>query len=80
MADLNFVRDGLVEKPEDYRWSSVGYHLQGGNKDKPLMGIRSRCFFPKIIRNDKSVLRFDAGCSISAYPRVCPRACPARHS
>jgi hypothetical protein len=35
------------------------------------------CFFPKIIRNDKSVLRFDAGFSISPYPRVCLRACPA---
>jgi putative transposase len=31
--DLNPVRAGIVEKPEDYRWSSLGYHLQTGNKD-----------------------------------------------
>jgi hypothetical protein len=31
--DLNPVRAGIVEKPEDYRWSSLGYHLQSGNKD-----------------------------------------------
>ena len=31
--DLNPVRAGLVEKPEDYRWCSLGYHTQTGNKD-----------------------------------------------
>ena len=31
--DLNPVRAGIVEKPEDYRWSSIGYHVQAGNKD-----------------------------------------------
>ena len=31
--DLNPVRAGLVEKPEDYRWCSLGYHTQAGNKD-----------------------------------------------
>lgn len=31
--DLNPVRAGIVEKPEDYRWSSIGYHAQGRNKD-----------------------------------------------
>jgi REP element-mobilizing transposase RayT len=31
--DLNPVRAGIVEKPEDYRWSSLGYHLQTQNKD-----------------------------------------------
>jgi REP element-mobilizing transposase RayT len=34
--DLNPVRAGLVEKPEDYRWSSIGYHVQAGNRDKLL--------------------------------------------
>ena len=41
--DLNPVRAGLVEKPEDYRWSSIGYHVQAGNKDKLLslaLGLR----------------------------------------
>jgi putative transposase len=31
--DLNPVRAGIVERPEDYRWSSLGYHIQTGNKD-----------------------------------------------
>ncbi len=31
--DLNPVRAGIVDKPEDYRWSSLGYLVQRGNKD-----------------------------------------------
>ncbi len=31
--DLNPLRAGLVERPEDYRWNSLGYHLQTGNLD-----------------------------------------------
>ncbi len=31
--DLNPVRAGLVERPEDYRWCSLGYHVQNGNLD-----------------------------------------------
>jgi hypothetical protein len=31
--DLNPVRAGIVEKPEDYRWISLGCHIQTGNKD-----------------------------------------------
>jgi len=31
--DLNAVRAGIVKRPEDYRWCSVGYHVQTGNKD-----------------------------------------------
>lgn len=30
--DLNPVRAGLVERPEDYRWNSIGWHVQTGNK------------------------------------------------
>lgn len=30
--DLNPVRAGLVERPEAYRWSSLGYHVQTGNR------------------------------------------------
>ena len=30
--DLNPIRAGLVKKPEDYRWCSIGYHLQTDNK------------------------------------------------
>ena len=31
--DLNPLRAGLVERPEDYRWNSLGYHIQTNNKD-----------------------------------------------
>jgi REP element-mobilizing transposase RayT len=31
--DLNPLRAGLVARPEDYRWNSIGYHVQTHNKD-----------------------------------------------
>ena len=31
--DLNAVRAGIVRRPEDYRWCSLGYHSQTSNKD-----------------------------------------------
>ncbi|VFQ44034.1 transposase [Desulfoluna butyratoxydans] len=31
--DLNAVRAGIVKRPEDYRWCSIGYHAQTGNRD-----------------------------------------------
>ena len=31
--DLNPLRAGLVDRPEDYRWNSLGYHLQTHNKE-----------------------------------------------
>jgi hypothetical protein len=34
--DLNPLRAGLVDRPEDYRWNSLGYHLQTENKDQFL--------------------------------------------
>jgi len=34
--DLNPLRAGLVDRPENYRWSSLGYHLQTENKDQFL--------------------------------------------
>ena len=34
--DLNPLRAGLVERPGDYRWNSLGYHLQTQNKDQFL--------------------------------------------
>ncbi|WP_435548017.1 transposase, partial [Desulfobacterium sp. N47] len=33
IVDLNPVRAGIVERPDDYRWNSIGYHVQTGNKD-----------------------------------------------
>jgi putative transposase len=32
-VELNACRAGLVKKPEDYRWCSLGYHVQTGNRD-----------------------------------------------
>ena len=31
--DLNPVRAGIVKRPEEYRWCSLGYHVQSVNKD-----------------------------------------------
>ena len=31
--DLNPIRAGIVPRPEEYRWCSLGYHIQSGNKD-----------------------------------------------
>ena len=31
--DLNPCRAGIVKKPEEYRWCSLGYHAQTGNRD-----------------------------------------------
>ncbi|WP_051260997.1 transposase [Desulfovibrio inopinatus] len=34
--DLNPVRAGLAKRPEDYRWCSLGYHLQTNNNNNLL--------------------------------------------
>jgi REP element-mobilizing transposase RayT len=34
--DLNPLRAGLVERPEQYRWNSLGYHIQTNNLDNFL--------------------------------------------
>jgi REP element-mobilizing transposase RayT len=34
--ELNPVRAGLVKRPEDYRWCSLGYHVQSRNKGRFL--------------------------------------------
>jgi hypothetical protein len=34
--DLNPVRAGMVKKPEDYKWSSIGYHAQTNNEGNLL--------------------------------------------
>ena len=32
-VDLNPIRAGICERPEDYRWCSLGYHVQTENDD-----------------------------------------------
>lgn len=42
--DLNPIRAGLVSRPEDYRWNSIGYHVQTSNKGRFLsldFGLKS---------------------------------------
>jgi putative transposase len=34
--DLNPLRAGIVQRPEDYRWNSLGYHVQTNNRDNFL--------------------------------------------
>jgi putative transposase len=34
--DLNPLRAGLVERPTQYRWNSLGYHVQTDNRNKFL--------------------------------------------
>jgi hypothetical protein len=34
--DLNPLRAGLVERPEQYRWNSLGYYIQTDNQDNFL--------------------------------------------
>jgi hypothetical protein len=34
--DLNPLRAGMVERPEQYRWNSLGYHIQTNNRDNFL--------------------------------------------
>ena len=34
--DLNPVRAGICKRPEEYRWNSLGYHVQSGNRDNFL--------------------------------------------
>lgn len=35
-VDLNPVQAGIVTRPEEYRWNTLGYHLQANNKDNFL--------------------------------------------
>jgi hypothetical protein len=34
--DLNPLRAGIVSRPEDYRWNSLGHHLQTNNHNNFL--------------------------------------------
>jgi putative transposase len=34
--DSNPIRADMVDRPEEYRWNSLGYHMQTGNKDNFL--------------------------------------------
>jgi len=70
--DLNPVRAGLVSRPEDYRWSSFGYHVQTGNRDGFLSldyGLKAYVDLPDKARfmeyrrfvYEKAGIRLDSG-------------------
>ena len=47
--DLNPIRAGIVKRPEDYRWSSIGYFIGIGNKDNFL---KSEKEFKELYQNN----------------------------
>jgi hypothetical protein len=36
-VDLNPTRVGIVKRSEQYRWCSLGYHVQTNNRDNLLL-------------------------------------------
>ena len=57
--DLNPVRAGICERPEEYRWCSLGYHVQAKNKDGFLsldFGLREFG-----VKDEKDRLRYYRG-------------------
>jgi len=59
--DLNPVRAGICERPEDYRWNSLGYHIQSGNKgdflslDFGLWGFQNTTYSERLLEYKKFV-------------------------
>jgi hypothetical protein len=46
--DLNPLRAGLVDRPEEYRWSSLGYRFRSSRKDDFLswnLGLKEYLWF-----------------------------------
>jgi len=54
--DLNPLRAGIVQKPEDYRWCSLGYRVQQGNKDG-FLSFSGLFEFEDHEENEKELLR-----------------------
>ena len=57
--DLNPVRAGIAKKPEEYRWCSLGYHVQANNRDRFLstdFGLREFA-----VKGERSVLPITDG-------------------
>ncbi len=55
----NPIRAGIVKKPEQYRWCSLGYHVQAANKDAFLsldFGLREFG-----VKDEKERLRYYRG-------------------
>jgi len=56
--DLNPIRAKIVKKPEDYRWSSIGYRIFSNNKDNFLSfdGVFSESQLKEL--NKKQLIQF----------------------
>jgi putative transposase len=54
--DLNALRAGIVEKPEEYRWCSLGYRIQQGNKDD-FLSFSGLFEFEDHRKDEKELLR-----------------------
>ena len=54
--DLNPIRAGIVEKPEEYRWCSLGYRIQQGNSDGYL-SFSGLFEFEEHKKNENELLR-----------------------
>ena len=49
--DLNSIRAGIVKRPEDYRWSSIGFRVKSNNRNKFLS-------FEGVFEDDNSLRDF----------------------
>jgi len=54
--DLNPIRAGIVQRPEDYRWCSLAYRIQQGNKDG-FLSFSGLFEFEDHEKNEKELLR-----------------------
>ena len=51
--DLNPLRAGLVDRPEEYRWNSLEFHIQTQNKDQFLSTNYQRFKHLFYLKHDK---------------------------
>ncbi|CAB1064633.1 hypothetical protein D1BOALGB6SA_9429 [Olavius sp. associated proteobacterium Delta 1] len=71
--DLNPLRAGLVDRPEDYRWNSLGYHLQTQNKDQFVSENYQRfkhLFYSKHEKKPKPIKGLDGMYSLKRLSEV----------
>ena len=54
--DLNPLRAGIVQRPEDYRWCSLAYRIQQGNKDR-FLSFSGLFEFEDHEKNENELLR-----------------------
>ena len=63
--DLNPLRAGTVSRPEEYRWNSLGYHVQTNNRDNFLstdFGLKEFNYFTPSMKKSPDRSRAWMGC------------------